>query len=134
MMKAFSPKKKTFASGFSLVEMLVVIAVIGVLTGLALVAYGGVRENAEKNVNLRNAKEVVKLAMAALSTGSQDFEGLVTKEEVVNQVLAGFTVPGLNGTASFASPGIDPTLEPSISPLLIWDNSNRVLVVDPAAL
>ncbi len=131
-MKISPLKMNLRVGGFSLVEILVVIAVIGVLTGMAMVAYGGVRENAENNVDLRNAKTVSLMAMAVIASGSDAFDSLATEEAVVERVLQGVFILGQNGTSSFASTGIDPALENPqrrISPLLDWDQTGKVLTL-----
>ena len=50
--------KKNKITGFTIVELIVVIAVIGILAGISLVVYGGMRRNAVSTVlttDLRNA-------------------------------------------------------------------------------
>ena len=130
-MQISSPKKKTLANGFSLVEMLVVIDVIGVLTGLALVAYAGVRDNAISKVNDRNAKAVSLIVMSAIGAGTKEFDGMSTRDEIVTKALEGVQIPGPGNTSSFAVPGVDPAQKPNFIDLLEWDNVSRVLVLKP---
>lgn len=59
-------------TGFSLVEMLVVVALIGVLSGLVLGWYATARRDVvEEMVNRRNAQEIVSLAVCATVGGAQ---------------------------------------------------------------
>jgi type IV pilus assembly protein PilA len=129
IMNAIYRARKSQRSGFSLVEMLVVIAVIGVLTGSAIVAYGKIRDRAQAEVNLRNAKAVSLVAMAIYSSGGSELDTVTTKKEVVDMVLGGVQILNVNGITSFASTGIDPQEEPRISALLDWDPARRILTI-----
>jgi prepilin-type N-terminal cleavage/methylation domain-containing protein len=56
--------------GFSLVELLVVISVIGILAGLSIPVLNPIRENARINKNARNAQSIVAVASAAQAAGA----------------------------------------------------------------
>ena len=58
--------------GFSLVEMLVVIAVIGVLTAIAIPIIGRINEQAKVAKDNRNAQAVVTMYNAARAAGAGD--------------------------------------------------------------
>lgn len=57
-------KKK---KGFTLVEMVIVITILGILSSIALVKYGKVQENAKINADYTNASNIATAANIALS-------------------------------------------------------------------
>ena len=63
---------KNSKKGFSLVEMLVVIAVIGVLTAIAIPIIGRINEQATIAKDNRNAQAVVTMYNAARAGGFDD--------------------------------------------------------------
>ena len=63
---------KNSKKGFSLVEMLVVIAVIGVLTAIAIPIIGRINEQAEIAKDNRNTQAVVTMYNAARAAGAPD--------------------------------------------------------------
>ena len=68
-----SPRKRNFAitaSGFSLVEMLVVIAVIAIVTGIAIPNLAGLSSRANFAKDERHAQEIASLAAAARAAGA----------------------------------------------------------------
>ena len=72
-----TPSSK-FRHGFSLLEMLTVIAVIGIITSMALAVFGGASQSADDAKNRRNAQEIVYTAAAAGAAGAlllHQFEG-----------------------------------------------------------
>jgi prepilin-type N-terminal cleavage/methylation domain-containing protein len=52
--------KKT-TSGFTIVELLVVIVVIGVLAAIVIVAYNGIQQRAENSKNIAGVNQIINL-------------------------------------------------------------------------
>ena len=63
--------KKTTAKGFTIVELLIVIVVMGILATIVIVTYQGVQDKANTTKNQSNAKEVLAKAEAynSINTG-----------------------------------------------------------------
>ncbi len=70
--------KKSLKGGFSLVEMLVVIAVIGVITAIAVPAISGIIAEAKIAKNERNAQSAVSVYSAAVAAGATVASGIAT--------------------------------------------------------
>ena len=108
-------KGKSFGkqSGFSLVEMLVVIAVIGLLAAIAVPQFGKVQGAASESKNQRNAQNAVSLFMTAKVAG-HNFVAAATQptsqHHVLQAIAAGATIddPGtpFHGT-HFSLPGLN---------------------------
>ncbi len=64
LLRSHSPKQ-----GFSLMEMLIVIAVIGVITMMVVTIFGGATQAADEAKNRRNAQEIASVASAASAAG-----------------------------------------------------------------
>lgn len=76
-------------NAFSLVEMLVVIAVIGILTQVSLAAVRGVFDRADRETAKANARMIVSLGNAALASGDPVYTSETNLKRAVNAVLAG---------------------------------------------
>jgi prepilin-type N-terminal cleavage/methylation domain-containing protein len=68
--RSSSHSRRRDRRGFSLVELLVVIGVIGILAGLSIPVLNPIRENARINKNARNAQSIVAVASAAQAAGA----------------------------------------------------------------
>ncbi len=94
--------------GFSLVELLTVISVIGIIAGIALPSMGNVNTAASKAVNQRNAQNIVSVFQSGVSAATAWVA--TSRNAAVADVVAGrapasgafsgqtFKVPNLTGT------------------------------------
>ncbi len=96
--------RKLSKAGFSLVEMLVVIAVIGIIAAIAIPNIGNVNAAAKESTYRRNAQSLASVASAALAAGctlssteGAIYDDLVTGVSPDSGVFKGktFIVPGL---------------------------------------
>lgn len=84
-----------FASkGFSLVEMLVVIAIIGIVAAVAVPQISGFTSSAEDSRNKRNAQTLVSTYAQAQAAGLDLIPTGATKTAAVDAVIAGASING----------------------------------------
>lgn len=67
MKGAFS--RPGLAAGFSLIELLVVISVIGIIVAFALPSISGVKDEAQFNKDRRNAQSIANIVTEAVAAG-----------------------------------------------------------------
>ncbi len=92
---------KNLKAGFSLVEMLVVIAVIGVIAAIAVPTIGNITGAANTGKAKRNAQNLASVYASAIAAGSTGFTGDVSKTDIADSLIAGVTggaEAGLTGT------------------------------------
>lgn len=60
-------KNKKKRKGFTLIEMVIVITIIGILSSIAVTKYSSVQENAKKNADYATAANLATAAMIAIN-------------------------------------------------------------------
>ena len=63
-------KKLRKRKGFTLIEMVIVITIIGILSSIAVTKYSKIQENAKKNADYATAANLATAAMISLSDGN----------------------------------------------------------------
>ena len=87
-------KNNSRKAGFSLVEMLVVITIIGVIAAIAVPNIGRLTDAAEKSKDQRNSQNLASVSSSAQAAGLDFVEqGGGTEATVVGLIVAGATVP-----------------------------------------
>ncbi len=126
---------KTAKAGFSLVEMLVVIAVIGIIAAIAVPNIGRINDSAKDATYRRNAQNVASLFASAQAAGVDFASASAVEADIIGAIITGATVSDadspFNGTY-FGVPGLDSTGAISetagAAKYLQWDATSRQLL------
>lgn len=130
-MKNIKLNKKA-QGGFSLVEMLVVIAVIGIIAAIAIPNIGSVNNSARIAAAQRNAQSVASVLNAAIAAGV-DTSGW-TDANLISKAEAGVSPDdGAFSGKLFTTGNIDNSEETGIDDLITWDASTLQVKYDATA-
>lgn len=99
--------------GFSLVELLVVITVIGVIAAIAIPSLSIAQENSRVTIAKRNAQQIASTFGAGEGVGAPGFRVANSLESAVNAVGAGSWGGGITADSFFQVPGASYTMDNS---------------------
>ena len=125
-MKSIS--KQRSKRGFSLVELLVVIAVLGIISAIAVVSLSGVNENSRVATAKRQAQQIASVFGAGSATGAPGFKTATGVATAMNAVGVGSTGSGVMKNSTFQLAGVsssmddDKPLEQQAKHYLSWSN------------
>ena len=99
--------------GFSLVELLVVIAVIGILAAITIPSFSNIFENSSESTAKNQAQRIASVYAAGIATGAPNFKTANSVATGMNSVGSGSFGAGINAGAFFQLPGITATMDDS---------------------
>ncbi|MFZ1258819.1 MAG: prepilin-type N-terminal cleavage/methylation domain-containing protein [Candidatus Saccharimonas sp.] len=98
-------QKQTKASGFTIVELLIVVVVIAILAAITIVAYNGIQTRANTSAAKGNAATLQKkIEMFASVTNALPAAGTSLTTQLNGQAESAITGTGITVTAAAANP------------------------------
>ena len=119
------------SKGFSLVEMTVVIAVLGIISMLVVPAVGNVAGKVGHAQDQRNAQSLAQMANNAVAAGNVEIPAATSVDEVVDLLIAGVTGSGSFEGTVFEVSNLTFADRAAAVALLSWDGD--LLKFDPNA-
>ena len=117
-MATYSQQARRACSGFSLVELLVTIGVIGIMVTIAVPMIGGLSDNAEATAAKKNAQQMgsVSASLSGLGVAHVIPESLGGTEATCRLLRHGIAIPNgpMQGTY-FGVPGVSDDDIPSVA-------------------
>ena len=121
--------KSSLKAGFSLVEMLVVIAIIGIIAAIAIPNIGNINDSARQASAKRNAQSIASVVNAAIAAGADvsaitDVDTLVAEAQKTGaNALSPSTGPFKD--KKFTVGPIDSESVADVKSYLDWDNDDK---------
>ncbi len=122
--------KTPLNSAFSLVEMLVVIAVIGIIAAIAVPNIGKINDSAKEATARRNAQSIASVFASAQAAGLDFSTGSTTVAQIVTKIVTGakVTEKGPFENTFFGVPGLTTADQTAAAPYLSFDTANKLLL------
>lgn len=119
-------------SGFSLVEMLVVIAIIGIIAAIAIPNIGNINDSAKEATAKRNAQSIASVVNAAMAAGA------TTTSATVDDLITEVSTTGLTPDAGpfkgkkFSVGAMDAEDKTKAKDYLTWDPTAKQVTYNGA--
>ena len=92
--------KKTNKKGFTIVELVIVIAVIAILAAVLIPTFGGVVDNAKASAALQEVKNAYTATLADDLTNPETTGDAVSEENEIYVIVGEVTISIINGKAA----------------------------------
>ena len=121
---------KSVKKAFSLVEMLVVIAVIGIIAAIAVPNIGRINDSAKEATARRNAQNVASVFASAQAAGLNFAQASTTPADIVTAVVTGakVTEKGPFENTWFGVPGLTADDQTAALTYLTYDTNSAQLL------
>jgi prepilin-type N-terminal cleavage/methylation domain-containing protein len=125
---------KNVKAGFSLVEMLVVIAVIGIIAAIAVPTIGNITSQANSSKAKRNAQSLASVCASAVAAGAT-FESTSVADIVDDLVDSGVFGSADSGfdTTLFKVPNVSEIEKTNAAQHLSYDTYAKMIIYAPSS-